>query len=81
MALLQLASDTSEPLHLPDVRQLDQMPSLPAWLALPIASIKIESQRDRDGILSNTEAAEVLLKVNPPDLAPTSAGTINAPQK
>ena len=35
-----------EPLQLPDVRRLERMPSLPAWVASRIASLKTELQPD-----------------------------------
>lgn len=36
-----------EPIQLPDVRRLDRMPSLPAWVASRVASMKDEYQRSR----------------------------------
>ena len=47
MALPAIAGPIQEPIQLPDVRRLEQMPSLPAWVASRIASIKIEMQPDR----------------------------------
>jgi hypothetical protein len=45
MALLAIGAQAPERLTLPDVRRLDRMPSLPAWVALRAASMKDEPQR------------------------------------
>ena len=44
MALPAIRASSPEPITLPDVRRLDQMPSLPAWLASRTASMKDEVQ-------------------------------------
>lgn len=72
MALPVIGAKAPEPISLPDVRRLDRMPSLPAWLASRVGSMKDESQRSAvDGkhrtvptlranlILSPSERAEV----------------------
>jgi hypothetical protein len=41
--------DAQERMQLPDVRRLERMPSLPAWVALRIALLTIESQPDESG--------------------------------
>lgn len=41
-----IANDCPEPLKLPDLRRPERMPSLPAWVASRIASMKIEYQSD-----------------------------------
>jgi hypothetical protein len=42
-----LPTDGTKRLQLPDVRRLERMPSLPAWVELRIAWLKVESQADR----------------------------------
>jgi hypothetical protein len=72
MALPAIGAKAPVPIPLPDVRRLDQMPSLPAWVASRVASMKDECQPAlADGkyrvvptlpaslILSPTERAEV----------------------
>src|SRR4051812_40786273 len=72
MALLAIGAKAPERLTLPDVRRLDRMPSLPAWVALRAASMKDEPQRSTaDGkyrtvptlpanlILNDAERAEI----------------------
>lgn len=44
-----LKVDSVELPQLPDVRRPDRLPSLPAWLACRIASLKNESQPDQSG--------------------------------
>ena len=44
MALPAIRASGPEPIQLSDVRRLDQMPSLPAWLASRVASMKDECQ-------------------------------------
>jgi hypothetical protein len=44
MALPAMRAFGPEPISLPDVRRLDQMPSLPAWVALCVGSMKDEYQ-------------------------------------
>lgn len=39
----------AERLQMPDVRQLERMPSLPAWVALRVGSLKRAVQPDRQG--------------------------------
>jgi len=41
-----IATDPQQRLQLPDLRRPERMPSLPAWVALRIASLTIEQQRD-----------------------------------
>lgn len=45
MALLAIRATGPERIPLPDVRRPDQMPSLPAWVASRVASMKDEPQR------------------------------------
>jgi hypothetical protein len=50
MALPAIGAKAPEPISLPDVRRLDRMPSLPAWLASRGGSMKDEYQRsEADG--------------------------------
>jgi hypothetical protein len=44
MALPAIGATAPEPLSLPDVRRLEQMPCLPAWVASRVASMKDECQ-------------------------------------
>jgi hypothetical protein len=44
MGLSAIRAIGPEPIQLPDVRRLDQMPSLPAWVASRVASIRDEHQ-------------------------------------
>ena len=44
MALPAIRATGPEQIQLPDVRRLDQMPSLPAWLASRVESMKDECQ-------------------------------------
>jgi hypothetical protein len=72
MALPAIGAKAPERLALPDVRRLDRMPSLPAWVALRAVSMKDEPQRSTaDGkyrtiptlpanlILNDAERAEI----------------------
>lgn len=45
MPLPTIGAKAPDRLTLPDVRRLDRMPSLPAWVALRVASMKDEQQR------------------------------------
>ena len=49
MLLAPLDSTHPDRLQLPDVRRPEQMPSLPEWVVLRIASLNDEVQRDRTG--------------------------------
>jgi hypothetical protein len=44
MALPAIGAKAPQRITLPDVRRLDQMPSLPAWVASRVASMKDEHQ-------------------------------------
>jgi len=71
MALSAIKDKPPVPISLPDVRRLDRMPCLPAWLASRVGSMKDEYQRSADGghrmvstlpahlLLSQAERAEV----------------------
>jgi hypothetical protein len=71
MALPAIRANGPEPIQLPDVRRLDRMPSLPAWLASRVVSMKDECQATPSGrhetvptlpgnlILNPTERSEV----------------------
>lgn len=72
MALPAIRAIGPEPISLPDVRRLDRMPSLPAWVASRLALMKDEPQRSiADGryrtvptlpanlILNDAERAEI----------------------
>jgi hypothetical protein len=49
MALPAIGAKAPEPILIPDVRRLDQMPCWPAWLASRVESMKDEYQRSPDG--------------------------------
>jgi hypothetical protein len=57
---------TIEPLHMPDPRRPAQMPSLPAWVALRLASLREERQPDQTGRYRSVMTL-------PSSLMPTSA--------
>jgi len=72
MALRAIGATALEPISPPDVRVLERMPSLPAWVALRVASMRDECQRSpNDGkwrtmptlpshlMLSKIERAEI----------------------
>jgi len=46
---LPAGAKAPEPIRLPDVRRLDRMPSLPAWVASRIASVRDEEQKPPPG--------------------------------
>jgi hypothetical protein len=70
MALPPIRAIGPEPIPFPDVRRLDRMPSLPAWVASRVASMKDEHQPPPEGgkyrkvptlplILAPAERAEI----------------------
>ena len=70
MALPAIRAIGPEQIQLPDVRRLDRMPSLPAWLASRAASMKDEAQRSGpDGKYRTVPTLPANLILNPAERA------------
>jgi hypothetical protein len=70
MALPAIGGKAPERLTLPDVRRLDQMPSLPAWVASRVASMKDECQPAlADGKYRTVPTLPASLILNPAERA------------
>ena len=70
MSDLALMEEVCEPIPLPDVRDLDRMPSLPAWVALRVGSMREETQRSAvDGKYRSLPTSPPNLTLSPAERA------------
>jgi hypothetical protein len=65
-----IKAEVCEPIPLPDVRHLDRMPSLPAWVASRVGSMRDETQRSTvDGKYRNLPTLPANLTLSPAERA------------